>query len=295
MRQYTKEILKNVIPERILEFRRKYNAKKKCLHGPQRRDLLKFELHLADHCNFSCKNCSHFSPLAKERFLDVAIFHQDCQRIADLSFGRLEGIRFMGGEPLLHENIIDIITIARKYFPKAAFDIVTNGILLPKQAKEFWETCRRNNIQIHISKYPIKIDVNQINNLAIQHNVKIVYLNAKTEFKWSDMKLDINGAQDIEESFRLCPLSNVCIHLYEGKLYTCSTIPYIKYLNNYFGENFQIAENDYIDIYRAKNMDEILDFLCKPVPFCRYCNIKKQGKTEWGISKKERGEWIDSQ
>ena len=293
MRQYTKEVLKNLIPEFILEFRGKYKAKKKYSYGPKRKDLLKFEIHLADHCNISCKGCSHFSPLVKEKFLDVAVFQRDCQRIADLSFGQLEGIRFMGGEPLLHKNIIDILTVARNYFPKAAFDIVTNGFLLPKQTKEFWELCGRNDIQIHISKYPIKIDIDQINDLAMQYNVKIAYFDTKAGFKWADMKLDINGSQNFEESFRLCPLSNICIHLYEGKLYTCSTIAYIGYLNNYFGENFQVNENDYINIYTAKSMDEILDFLCKPVPFCRYCNIKKQGKTEWSISKKERGEWID--
>jgi hypothetical protein len=40
-------------------------------------------------------------------------------------------------------------------------------------------------------------------------------------------------------------------------------------------------------------MDEILDFLCKPAPFCKYCNIRKQNKIEWGISKKERKEWVE--
>jgi hypothetical protein len=199
----------------------------------------------------------------------------------------------MGGEPLLHNNIIDFLTIGRKYFPKAALEIWTNGILLPKQPPDFWETCRVKNIRINITKYPIKINREQINNIARQYNVKPVYPDNKTGLLWYEMKLDKNGCQNIEKNFKFCNMSNECIHLCEGKLYTCPIIAYVKYLNNYFDENFKVTEDDYIDIYKAKNIDEIFDFLCKPIPFCKYCDIERARPTEWGISKKERKEWID--
>ncbi|MDR0764691.1 MAG: hypothetical protein LBE65_03765 [Synergistaceae bacterium] len=295
MRQYTKEVIKKIIPEYILQVRRNYLANKRHREGPKRRKLLKFEMHLADHCNLNCKGCNHFSPLVvKEKFLDAGIFKKDCERIAGLSGGLLEGIRFMGGELLLHKNVVDILNTGRKYFPKATLDIVTNGILLPKQPKEFWETCGKNGIHIHISKYPIKINNDEIDGLARQYNVKILRLSANTGLQWHEMKLDVKGGQNMEENFRLCPQANNCINLYEGKLYTCPTIAYIQYLNEYHGENFVVTEEDYIDIYKARSMDEILDFLCKPVQFCRYCDIKKWNATvEWGVSKKERKEWIE--
>jgi organic radical activating enzyme len=287
MRQRTKEILKKFIPEWILQFLRIYRTNKRI----KRRSSLCFEVHLADHCNLNCKNCSHFSPLVKENYLDVAKFQLDCQKISELSCGELKRIRFMGGEPLLHSNIIDFLTIGRKYFSKADLEIWTNGILLPKQNQEFWETCRIKKVLINISKYPIKIDKERINNLAKQHNVKLVYQYNKKELLWFNTKLNKNGRQNIEKSFRFCDMSNECIHLCEGKLYTCPVIAYVKYLNNYFDENFEVTENDYIDIYKVKSMGEILDFLCKPVPFCKYCD--KASLAEWGISKKERKEWID--
>ncbi|MDR2121060.1 MAG: hypothetical protein LBP64_09360 [Tannerella sp.] len=47
-----------------------------------------------------------------------------------------------------------------------------------------------------------------------------------------------------------------------------------------------------MDIYKAKDMDEIMNFLCRPMPFCLYCN--KKG-TIWdigyGVSKKDIIEW----
>jgi hypothetical protein len=88
-------------------------------------------------------------------------------------------------------------------------------------------------------------------------------------------------------------MSNNCIQLQDGKLYTCVTVPYIKFFNNYFEQKLKADEKDCIDIYKANNMDEIFAFLAKPVPFCRYCNIKaiKRG-LEWKTSKNEMAEWI---
>jgi hypothetical protein len=58
-------------------------------------------------------------------------------------------------------------------------------------------------------------------------------------------------------------------------------------------EIFTISENDYIDIYRARNMDEILDFLAKPVPFCRYCDFSNISfGRKWTVSKRKLSEWI---
>jgi hypothetical protein len=54
-----------------------------------------------------------------------------------------------------------------------------------------------------------------------------------------------------------------------------------------------IAENDYIDIYKAKNIDEILEFLAKSMPFCRYCDFSKISfGRKWEASGKKLSEWM---
>jgi len=293
MKKLAKEILRKIIPKRMIQIWKKYFfLKKKFL---KKRRFLNLELHLADHCNLSCKGCSHFSPLAKEKFIDINVFRRDCKRIADLTDHHVERIRFMGGEPLLDQNKIDVLNIARENFPDTSLSLVTNGILLPQQTNEFWKTCQQKNIQIEISNYPVKINRKKINILSTEHHVKVVWLNTNVKLHWWKMKLDVNGFQDKNKNFRFCLQSNYNTNLYEGKLYPCPTIAYIHHLNHYFDEKFVVTENDYIDIYQAKSIDEIHDYLSKPVPFCKYCNIKKQEIIEWGVSKKERNEWIDEQ
>ena len=254
--------------------------------------MLQFEVHLADHCNLNCKSCNHFSPLAKENFMDIEDFEKDCERLGELTNGKIKFIRFMGGEPLLHNQITKFLDAGRKYFPEGELVIVTNGILLSRQSDFFWNSCHKNNVEIQVSNYPIKIDRDKINSLAKLHKVNIYYVGGNKTIMWSSMQLDLDGKQNIYENFKKCSQSNTCIHLSRGKLYTCPTVAYIKYFNKYFNQTLQVSEHDSIDIYKAKNLDEILEFLCKPISFCRYCNIEKTKDIEWENTKKDISEWV---
>ena len=52
------------------------------------------------------------------------------------------------------------------------------------------------------------------------------------------------------------------------------------------------AKYDYIDIYKAKDKKEILEFLSKPVPFCRYCNVdNRKYSFDFEKSNKDINEW----
>ncbi|MDR2803389.1 MAG: hypothetical protein LBB22_03760 [Treponema sp.] len=106
------------------------------------------------------------------------------------------------------------------------------------------------------------------------------------------LPLDLNGGQNIKKSFNVCFFANSCISLNDGKLYTCGLPVSIQHFNGYFGKDIQASEEDFIDIYKVNTVDEILDFLCKPIPFCRYCDWQNiETRLPWRISKKEISEW----
>jgi organic radical activating enzyme len=258
----------------------------------QRRSLLRFDVHLTDHCNLNCKGCEHFSPLADKTFLDSSIFERDCARISELTDGKIEDIAILGGEPLLHPEVTKFIDIARLYFPVGRIRILTNGMLLLKQPENFWQSCSKSNVEIHISQYPVNLDNDTINSTAEKYNVYVTrsYVD---EIDWVRRPLDIEGTQSIKNIAKRCYQLNQCIQLVNGKLYTCARIAYIKYFNKYFCQNLQVTEHDYIDIYKVSNLDEILDFLYHPVPFCRYCNINKTlFDIKWSTSKNDISEWV---
>lgn len=287
-----------LIPYRIILFRRKLLVtwRKLTKKNFQRKEMIPIlDLHLADHCNLNCRGCDNFSPLAKETYADPKVFEKDCARMAELTQGRIREIQLLGGEPLLHPQIIRLLEIVRKYFPSNTVSIVTNGILLQKQTDEFWTSCRENKIQLIVTKYPISVDYQKIEQLAIKQGIVFsFYGNTESVDKSMQcLPLDLEGKQDAYDSFARCYRANRCISLDNGKLYTCSLIPYVKYFNSHFKQSLMVSEKDYIDIYQINYNDEILDFISNPMPFCRYCNPKAMiWDIGYGISRKEIGEWV---
>jgi uncharacterized radical SAM superfamily Fe-S cluster-containing enzyme len=258
------------------------------------RKKLRFEVHLTEHCNLNCAGCNHFSPLANEKYIDTASYKNDCARINKLTDGNVEVIRLMGGEPLLHPYLITLLKISRDFFCGDTYiEIVTNGILLSEQSPEFWQTCKENNITIFISKYPIRLDLKKIEQLAKHFHVKIVYRdNIDKTSHWRAEPLDLTGSQDIKRNFCICYKGNNCIQLKDGKLFTCQQASYIDHFNTFFGTELEITEKDYISIY-DHTIEEIFLFLSKPIPFCRYCVIDYGDKfdRQWEISRKSISEW----
>jgi MoaA/NifB/PqqE/SkfB family radical SAM enzyme len=260
--------------------------------------LLQFGVKLTEHCNLNCAYCGVFSPLAKEGFYSVDVFKKDCERISRLTGGKIWEIQLAGGEPLLHPAVTDFLTIARSNFAEwgggGRIYIITNGLLLLKQPDSFWQCCNKNAIEISITRYPIKLDIDKITEKAKSYGVKLtsMYDTDKIGKNMHHLPFDLNGGQNIKKSFNVCFFANYCITLKNGKLCTCGLPLSIQHFNEYFGKNIQVSEKDFIDIYKANTIDEILDFLRKPIPFCRYCDWQNiETRLPWRISKKEISEW----
>ena len=290
-----------MIPYRLIAFRRELLPKWNKLtkkNMRQKKTIPILHLHLTDHCNLNCRGCDNFSSISPKVFADIEVFEKDCARIAQLANGRIDEIQLLGGEPLLHPQIIDFLEITRKYFPANTINIVTNGLLVRKQSDEFWESCRKNNIHIIATKYPIDIDYKSIELHVKAQGVEFSYYGntESVEKTLLCLPLDLEGKQNAQDSFLRCARANRCISLDNGKIYTCSLIPYVKYFNKQFNQDLIVSPNDYIDIYKAKSVDEILNFVSKPMPFCRYCNMKGVVRDiPFDITKKNIAEWTGKQ
>lgn len=288
---------KKIIPYKLIQVRRKLQPiwrkmTKKNIKVKERIPIL--HLHLTDHCNLNCRGCDNFSSISPKVFAEKDVFEKDCAKMAQLAEGNIDEVQLLGGEPLLHPDIEEFLDITRKYFPNTPINIVTNGILITKMKESFWESCRKNKVNIVQTKYPINLDFKRIeNHVKSQQVVFSYYGNTEVvEKTMMCMPLDLEGKQNPKDSFLRCARANRCVALDGGKVYTCSLIPYVKYFNRQFNKNLEVTPHDYLDIYKAKNLNEVLTFVSKPVPFCRFCDMKN---TIWdipfGITKKNINEW----
>jgi len=256
----------------------------------QPRKTLRFEVHLTDHCNLNCKHCGHFCPVAEKKFTDIAILDRDFKRLSYLTGRQNEIVDLMGGEPLLHPKINEIMIIARKHFD-GLIRVVTNGILLPNMPDSFWQTAHDNNIVVEISVYPIKIDLEKIARNSAIFGVSINNRSKINENEWFRGHYDIEGKQNLEQSYLKCVYGNSCWYLEDGKLSRCGAPLLIKHLNKHLDKNFEAGQEDYIDIFKVNSFREIAENFAKVIPYCRYC-IPKFEYVQWEQSKKDVSEWL---
>jgi hypothetical protein len=258
-----------------------------------KRKTLRFDVHICDHCNLNCKGCSNFCPIAEKKFVGLDILERDFKRLSELT-GRKCELSLMGGEPLLHPDIIKIFDITRKYFD-CGVQLLTNGILLANQPDEFWQSCKRHAIKIVVSVYPVKINEEKIIAQARKYGVALAALDRTGASSWLKHPLDLSGSQNIEKTYRKCGWGNVCIYLEDGKLDPCGFPLLTKHFNKYFdkgGQKFaEPSEEDYVDIFKVKSLDEILEKFAGPIPYCRHCTLNFS-RHRWEASKKEASEWV---
>ena len=254
---------------------------------------LQLETHLVEHCDLNCHMCMHFSPLASPQFTKIERFSRDMQRLQELFGDAVSYIMLLGGEPLLHPRVTEFFEVARKHFPYAEVILYTNGIKIPQMNIDFWKSCKKNNITITLTRYPISMDYGKVDELIRKYGVTYQYCNTPGRSKKSShYPLDLQGTQDPRQSFLTCDMANRCIFLRDGRLYTCCVIPNIQHFNKYFHQNLQVSSLDYVDIYKIDNGAEIMRYLASPPPFCRYCDVSHRTILhEWSYSQKNIHEW----
>ena len=91
------------------------------------------EVHIVDHCNLRCAECCSLSPLLPEHYVKPEDMRHDLElatRVVKPTY-----LKLVGGEPLLHPNIIDCLQSARPFAD--ILSVTTNAILLEKMNDEF--------------------------------------------------------------------------------------------------------------------------------------------------------------
>jgi hypothetical protein len=251
--------------------------------------LFHFEVHITDHCNLNCKGCAHFSNLCPPTFADLGEFESDMHSMAE-TFSRVEQIYLLGGEPLLHPQVIEFLRVARKEFPKTRIYLMTNGIMVMRMKEDFWQTLAETDVILLCDSYPIGLPVDEINAMGERYHVKVEWTIPREEF--FKIPIDPAGGHDAAGSFGKCQGFNNCPIIKDGRLYPCAYTAFADVFRARFGiEGLQLSETDSIDMRHHPDPEEVMQFLRNPVPWCANCDMDRRTFYAWGRSNRDISEW----
>ena len=243
------------------------------------------EIPITTKCNLRCINCSNLIPCYKEqKDLDVNIIKQSINEFLKC-INNIVYIRILGGEPFLCKNLYEITKTLLKSKKIQRIEIVTNGIIIPKE-KKLINLLRNNRITISISQYPFvnsnkQIDFFKSNNIKYRLDKMTYWLYYGNTSKRNKTKKQLKK--------QYCKCHSICKSLINGQIHLCPRSSH--------GTDLGIIknnENDYINILdnklSIKEKKEKLHKLLqkKYIKACDYCDFATKKCKKIPVAEQEK-------
>lgn len=182
---------------------------------------VKLEYNLVDHCNYTCADCSHFSPWLAPRRAALDVFRRDLAALSEVYHVRR--FRFVGGEPFLHPDLLDFVRAVRASGIADTIQICSNGSLV----KRVNEAVFAEIDQLSISWYPdprtSEDTIALILGLCEKHHTK---LKVERIDRFREMRLDqpVTDSDLLQDLYDTCQIAHswYCQTFAEGRFYLCS-------------------------------------------------------------------------
>lgn len=239
-------------------------------------EIVHLDLNICEHCNFSCTSCSHIAPLHKRWFMSVADAELDLLALKPIL--KVRNLNLVGGEPLLHPQLLDFMRAAKRIRLDEQTHVITNGSLLPRMPEDFWKELEFLKLSVYA-----KLS-NEIVDLAHAKSKEYGFGIEATEYK--NFYQQLHAPTDGRESFNNCPWKTDCYTVHKGHFTLCPQ-------STFFPKTLMNLP-EHIDGLPLEGITEdgLRAFMSRTEPFnaCTICTGTKTNSMPWRES--ARGEWI---
>lgn len=180
----------------------------------------RLEINVAEHCNLSCRACSHLSPVVPKSLVDPAKIYRDLSVLARCY--HVKSVRVLGGEPLLHPDLESVIDAIRRSTICDSVWVITNGRLIPRMTTAFWSSIDLVEVSLYPGQHLGAEAQDACRAKAKQHGVALRF-HVRDEFQESYSEA---GTEDDELVRRIFTTCNVvhrwrCHNVIDGWFYRC--------------------------------------------------------------------------
>jgi organic radical activating enzyme len=231
------------------------------------------EVVTVEQCNLSCRSCTHHSPLSPNWQVEPGRL---AQLLAALGRAfRCDVVKMMGGEPLLHECLGDVVEAVRSSGVATEVHLVTNGLLLARAPADVL----RSFDQISISAYPgVRLGAaaaRALNAMQREPHVRVV-ITPMPVFQESFSRKGTADGELVQRIYDDCKVAHEwgCYTLFDSHFFKCPQAYVLRRMTQ--GESVDYGEVG-IDVSAPGGSDSLRSALIsylnetRPMASCRHC------------------------
>jgi organic radical activating enzyme len=226
------------------------------------------EVNAVHHCNLSCRGCSHLSPVIPKSFADPKIVYRDLSQLG--AYYSARHVRLLGGEPLLHHNLLELIAATRAAGITECIRILTNGILLPSAPEEFWESVDEIQVSLYTGAALDHPQLQRMEDAARDHGVKLE-IREFTHFREPYSEVGTPNDQLVRRVFETCQIAHIwqCHTIYNGRFYLCPQTVFLRAVLT----DAHLPEEGLLIDSRPDFSRRLKEYIERDIPFvaCSYC------------------------
>jgi organic radical activating enzyme len=182
------------------------------------------EYHITDHCNLRCDHCCSFSPILKKWLADPVAFREDL--IAVRRVVRPEFLKIVGGEPLLHPALEELLVTAHELQVGARIQLTTNGILLRNLTPRSWDCIQMLSVSLYPEPALPRDLIRYVAREAARRNIEVSW---KMQDKFTCLDRTVLATRDeARDTFADCWIRHRCNSIKNGRFYSCTRPQYIQ-------------------------------------------------------------------
>jgi GTP 3',8-cyclase len=225
------------------------------------------EAHVVDHCNLTCAQCCSLSPHLPRWQVDAASFEYDLVRLARVVRPRV--FKLVGGEPLLHPSLLDLVRAVRRSGIAPRISITTNGLLLARTSDALWAEIDAMTISVYPKPALDPSEVAAIRARAQQFEVALNW-KRQTHFVVMTAEFRRDDAATTAAIFAECWLRERCHMVREGRFYMCTRPPH---LQTYLGGTHDLWDDGIPLDPDLELRDRLMSYLHRqrPLEACSHC------------------------
>lgn len=178
------------------------------------------EVDIVDHCNLACRACSHLSPIAPKSIVDAEALGSDLSTLAKVLHAKR--LKVLGGEPLLHPKLTEVLSAVRGSGVSDTVALVTNGHLLDRLTAEHLDLLDEVVVSDYSSARVPKEVLERARERVARSQSSFV-VNQFNQFREMFSAKPAESPALVQRIFQTCEIVHVysCFSVRDGVFYKC--------------------------------------------------------------------------